>query len=190
MLEVDRVVHPPDRSGWRSWLDEHRESRSHIWLAFWRAETGRRGISYAQAVEEALCFGWIDSVRKSLDERRWVQRFTPRRPGSPYSQANLERLAVLLEEGRVCGEVVASLGPIRPESFEIAPDILQALRGDPDTWRHWREFTPAYRRIRAAYVETARERGDAFHRRLHHLVEKTARGKQFGYGIERFFARP
>lgn len=187
MFDEDDVFHPERRREWRVWLEHHRRSRSQVWLAFWRAGTGKRGLTYADAVEEALCFGWIDSTRRNLDEERWVQRFTPRRPGSPYSQANRERLAVLLDEGEVCQDVETAVAPVSPEDYEAPEDILAALRADADAWANWQSFSPAYRRIRAAYVETARTRGDAYTRRLNNLVSKTAKGKQFGCGIERFF---
>ena len=190
-MDVTETVHAGTRAEWRAWLAEHHRSRDEIWLVSYRKKTGVPSVAYADAVEEALCFGWIDSTRKTLDDDRYAQRWSPRRPGTGFSQANRERLAVLLAEGHVHPEVAAELeaGPdaVDPESFEIPADIERALKTEPEAWAHWQRFTPAYRRIRAAYVDHARDRGAEFDKRLEHLVRKTAAGKRFGYGIERFY---
>lgn len=187
-MEITDTFYARTRAEWRSWLADHHEDRSEIWLVTYRKAVGRPSVAYNDAVEEALCFGWIDSIRKGLGEERLAQRFTPRRPGSGYSQINLERVARLLGEGRVLPQVAATLGEVRADTFEISDDILQALRADADAWHHWHRFSPSYRRIRAAYVDSGRERGDAeYMKRLDHLVRKTAAGKQFGYGIEPYY---
>lgn len=187
-MEITDTVQPATRVEWRAWLAEHHADRSEIWLVTYRKAVGKPGVAYNDAVEEALCFGWIDSTRKGLDEERLAQRFTPRRPGSAFSQTNLERLARLLEQGRVIPEIAAEVGDLGAESYQIPADIRAVLRSDPDAWRHWQDFSPAYRRIRAAYVDGARDRGEAeFRKRLDNLVRKTAAGKQFGYGIESYY---
>jgi uncharacterized protein YdeI (YjbR/CyaY-like superfamily) len=190
-MEITETFHAATRAEWRAWLAEHHADRDEIWLVSYRKKTGVPGVAYADAVEEGLCFGWIDSIRKTLDEERYAQRWTPRRPGSGFSQTNRERLAVLLAEGRVHPAVAAELDAgsegVDPASFEIPAYIEAALNADPDAWAHWQSFTPAYRRIRAAYVDHARDRGAEFGRRLDHLVRKTAAGQTFGYGIERFY---
>lgn len=186
-MEITDRFYTSERPEWRRWLAANHDQASEVWLVSFRKSTGRPSLDYADAVEEALCFGWIDSTRKSLDEERWAQRYTPRRDGAPYSQANLERLAVLARDGRVLPSVLEEVGKVRPEEYQIPDDILQALRENPRAWDHWLRFSPAYRRIRAAYVDTARARGEEFQRRLANLVRKTEQGRQFGYGIERFF---
>ena len=187
-MEITETVHATTRDEWRRWLAEHYRDRSEVWLVGYRKSAGKPSLPYNEAVEEALCFGWIDSVRKSLDDQRLAQRYTPRRPGTPYSQTNLERLARLLERGRVVPSVVEELGDVRPEAYRIPADIEAALRAEPAAWKHWRSFSAPYRRIRAAYVDGARDRGaEEFGKRLEHLVRKTAEGKRFGYHIEDFY---
>ena len=187
-MEITETCHARSREEWRAWLEAHHGNRREIWLVSHLVATGRPSIAYNDAVEEALCFGWIDSTRKTLDADRFAQRYTPRRPGSPYSQLNLERLARLLDAGRVAPAVAAALDAPRAEDFVVPADIEDAIRSDPAAWRHWSSFSAPYRRIRAAYVESARERDlEVFEKRLAHLVKKTAAGKQFGYGIEAFY---
>ncbi len=175
------------RDAWRTWLVAHHEGAPDIWLVSHRKHTGRPSVPYNDAVEEALCFGWIDSIRKGLDEDRYAQRFTPWRPGSGYSQTNKERLARLLAQGKVLPSVRDALSDVRPENFELPGDIVKALRDDGEAWAFFQTTSPSYQRIRAAYVDTARERPEEFAKRLRHLVEKSAQGKPFGYGIESYF---
>ncbi len=190
-MEITETLQPSTREEWRDWLAGHYQDRSEIWLVTPRKATGRPGVAYNDAVEEALCFGWIDGIRKSLGEDRLAQRFTPRRDGSGFSQLNRERLARMIAEGKVAQPVldaVATLDDISPESYQVPTEIQDVLRATPEAWRHWQGFSPAYRRIRAAYVDTARERDEAeYRKRLDHLVRKTAAGKQFGYGIESYY---
>ncbi len=191
-MEITETFHAVSREEWRAWLAEHHRDRQEIWLVGYRKAAGVPCVAYPDAVEEALCFGWIDSTRKSLDGDRNAQRFTPRRPGSGYSQANRERLAVLLAAGRVhpavAAELEAAWEEIDPEAFVTPADIEASLKAVPGAWEHWSGFPAPYRRIRAAYVDHARDRGPEFGRRLENLVRKTAAGKQFGYGIEGFYA--
>jgi uncharacterized protein YdeI (YjbR/CyaY-like superfamily) len=186
-MDITETLYVPTREGWRAWLDAHHESKTEIWLVSYRKHAGRPSVSYGDAVEEALCFGWIDGTRKGLDGERYAQRFTPRRSGSGYSQTNKERLARLLAEGRVHPSVEAGLGDVRPEAYEISGDIQAALQADEDAWAFFQTTPPAYQRIRAAYVDHARGQPAEFENRLKNLVAKSAPGERFGYGIEGFY---
>ncbi len=186
-MDVTDPFYAPTREAWRDWLAAHHEDRPEVWLVSYRKHTGRPSLAYNDAVEEALCFGWIDSIRKGIDAERYAQRFTPRRPGSPYSQTNKERLARLLERGQVVPSVASQLGDVRAEAFALPADIVAALQADGAAWAFFQTTSPSYQRIRAAYVDTARARPEEFAKRLRHLVEKSAQGRPFGYGIEDYF---
>ncbi len=186
-MDITETLYVATRTDWRDWLAAHHADKSEIWLVSYRKHTGRPSISYNDAVEEALCFGWIDSTRKRIDQDRYAQRFTPRRPGSSYSQTNKERLARLIAQGKVIPSVMERLGDVRPEDYEIPDDIRYALQANEQAWAFFRTTSPAYQRIRAAYVDHARGRPDEFEKRLNTLIEKSAQGKQFGYGIEDYF---
>lgn len=186
-MDVTETLYVPTREEWRDWLAAHHDDTAEIWLVTYRKHTGRRSVAYNDAVEEALCFGWIDSVRKGLDDERLAQRFTPRRSGSAYSQTNKERLARLGAEGKLHSSVERDLAKARPEDFEIPDDIRAALEARDGAWAFFSDTSASYQRIRAAYVDHARKRPDEFEKRLSNLVEKSAGGKQFGYGIEGYF---
>lgn len=186
-MDITETIYLSARKEWREWLEANYQAKPEIWLVFYKQHTGRPSIPYNDAVEEALCFGWIDSIRKRLDDDRNVQRFSPRKQGSSYSQTNKERLARLIEAGKVIPSVLEDLGDVRPERYQIPEDILFALRSNQVAWEFFQTTSLSYQRIRAAYVDGARERPVDFKKRLDNLIEKSAKGKQFGYGIEDYY---
>jgi len=183
-VEISETLYVSTREDWRRWLKEKHRSATEIWLVSYRKGTGLPSLPYNVAVEEALCFGWIDSIRKGIDEEKYTQRFTPRDPSSQYSQTNKERLARLAAEGKLIPEVLGILQMNRPEDYEIPKDIIIALKSNKDAWEFFKTTSPSYQRIRAAYVDVARNRPGEFEKRLNHLVEKSANNKHFGYHIE------
>jgi uncharacterized protein YdeI (YjbR/CyaY-like superfamily) len=176
-----------NREDWRSWLAEHFRSEQDIWLVSYRKQTGKPTIPYNDAVEEALCFGWIDSVVKSLDQNRYVQRYTPRRRSQGYSQTNKERLKRLIERGKVIPEVLASLDHAGLGDFEYPEDIIVAIRADKQAWENFQQYSGSYQRIRIAYIDAARNRPEEYTKRLGYFLKMTAQNKQFGHGIEDYF---
>ncbi|MEO5886434.1 MAG: YdeI/OmpD-associated family protein, partial [Anaerolineales bacterium] len=170
------------------WLKKHHKTEKEIWLVYYKKETGKPRIAYNDAVEEALCFGWIDSIAKTLDKERTVQRFSPRKPRAKYSQANTERLRTLVAKKRVIKEVVESLGNILNEKFKTAPDILKAIKANKEAWKNFQKFSEAYKRIRIAFIEGARKRPQEFDKRLRHFIQMTEKNRMFGFGgIEKHY---
>ncbi|MFE8947924.1 YdeI family protein [Streptomyces sp. NPDC007856] len=98
---ADPVMAFATQQAWEMWLEEHHTDVPGIWLKIPKADSGLDGVGYAEALEAALCFGWIDGQKKKLDERHWLQRFTPRRPGSKWSKVNREKATELTERGRM-----------------------------------------------------------------------------------------
>jgi uncharacterized protein YdeI (YjbR/CyaY-like superfamily) len=99
-MEQEARLQPESRAAWRAWLEEHHSNASGVWLVTWRARTGRPTVPYEEAVEEALCFGWIDGRTGRFDDERTMVRFSPRRPGSVWARSNKERVARLEADGR------------------------------------------------------------------------------------------
>ena len=178
-----------DRSEWRAYLAEHFETASEIWFVFPMKNAGEEGLSYNDAVEEALCFGWIDSINKRLDELHCIRRFSPRKPGSGYSQPNIERLKWLDERGMVHPKIRESVLPVIQAPFVFPEDILDALKQDETVWANYQQFADSYKRIRIAYIDAARKRPEEFQKRLNSFIEKTRHNKMImGYGgIEKYY---
>ena len=187
-MEITRTFYATERDAWRAWLAEHHRTEKEIWLVYPRKHSGKPRIPYNDAVEEALCFGWIDSTQKTLDDDHTAQRYTPRRPGIPYSQPNQERLRKMIAQGKVLAEVRESIGGLLEEPFQIAPDIRRALQASAGAWENLQRWSASYLRIRVAFVEHARDDPAEFQKRLRNLVDKSRQGKQFGFGIESFYA--
>ncbi|MBN1245410.1 YdeI/OmpD-associated family protein [Candidatus Bathyarchaeota archaeon] len=184
----EKLLYVTDRNAWRAWLAEHYGKEKEVWLVFPKKASGEPRIPYNDAVEEALCFGWIDSKAKRVDENSYAQRFSPRKPNSKYSQANKERLKELVRLGKVLPSVQATLGEILNEEFTIPSDILEEIKANKAAWANFQKFSPAYKRIRIAFIEGARNRPAEFRKRLKYFVEMTEKNKQFGFGgIEKYY---
>lgn len=185
-MDVTETIYVPTRREWRAWLKKNHETALEIWFVFYRRDSGEPSVPYNAAVEEALCFGWIDGIRKKLDEQRYANRFTPRKAGSNFSQLNRERLARLRSSGLLHPVVDSSYEDFAPEKFEIPPSIIKALEkaGGLD---YFKSTPKPYQRIRAAHVHMMRRDKAEYKKRLNRLVESCAAGKQFGSGIKDFF---
>jgi len=186
-MQITETLQLTRREDWRAWLETHHKAKSEVWLISYKKAADMPSLPYSDAVEEALCFGWIDSIRKTVDEVRLAQRFTPRRPGRAYSQPNIERLRRLADAGSLTPKIRAAVTDLLAKPFEYPDDIIAALQASDIAWEHFQRFSAPYRRIRVAYVDSARDQPAEFEKRLAHLVTMTERGRQFGYGIEAFF---
>jgi uncharacterized protein YdeI (YjbR/CyaY-like superfamily) len=187
-MEITKTLHVTDRKKWRAWLHKHYKSEKEIWLVYYKKATGKPRIEYNDAVEEALCFGWIDSTLKTLDKDRNAQRFSPRKPKSKYSPANKERLRKLLKQRKVIKEVRETLGDLSEEKFEIPKDILKEIKASQEVWKNFQKFSDAYKRIRIGFIDGARKRPDEFKKRLRYFIKMTEKNKQYGFGgIEKHY---
>ena len=184
-----KIIYTSDRQEWREWLETHFETEIEVWFVFPMKESNEESISYNDAVEEALCFGWIDSTIKHIDPLHRAQRFTPRKPSSPYSQPNIERLRWLDNQNLLHPSIRETVLPIITAPYIFPEDIIAELRQDERVWAHFSAFPDGYKRIRIAYIDAARKRPAEFQRRLTHFLAKTRENKQipgFG-GIEKYY---
>jgi uncharacterized protein YdeI (YjbR/CyaY-like superfamily) len=179
-ISVGETLYVPDRAAWRAWLEANHDSKREIWLVYDKAGSDRPSIPYLHAVEEALCFGWIDGIQKKLDDERSAQRFTPRRPSSNWTELNKNRARRLIAEGRMTDAGRAKLPDLALDAFRIPDDILRVLQSDPETWANFQRFPDAYQRVRIGYVEEQRRNRAEFERRLHNFLAKTKANRMFG----------
>lgn len=184
-MEIGKTLYVSDGEQWRAWLAEHHDKEQEIWLIYYKKGSGKPRIPYNDAVEEALCYGWIDSIVKGIDDRKYTQRFTPRKPKSNLSAMNRERVYRLLAQGKMTGAGLAAIEHVfdadeQPAEPEIAPDIEQALQQDRETWQNFQGFPDSYKRIRIAFIEGARSRPEVFEQRLRYFLKMTAQNNRFG----------
>ena len=184
-----KTFYTADRKEWRAWLSAHFEIESEVWFVFPMKAAGEASLSYNDAVEEALCFGWIDSTIKHIDPLHRAQRFTPRNPTSAYSRPNIERLIWLNERGLLHPGVRASVLPLITAPYVFPQDILDRMQSDPVVWENYLAFPNGYKRIRVAYIDAARKRPEEFGKRLESFLNKTRQNKRipgFG-GIDKYY---
>lgn len=177
------------REKWRAWLSANFDKEKEVWFVFPMKAAGEEALSYNDAVEEALCFGWIDGVIKHIDPTHRAQRFTPRRPGSPYSRPNIERLIWLEEQKLIHPSIRERVLSIIKTPYLFPEDIIAAIKRDEKAWEHYNSFAPSYKRIRVAYIDAARKRPEEFQKRLDSFIKKTRENKLIiGYGgIDKYY---
>ena len=170
-----------DRHAFRKWLSEHYDKETECWIFV------KRGIPkddstfwYLDAVEEALCFGWIDSVHKNADGIGHIQKMSPRKKNSPWSELNKERCRRLEKLGLMTPAGQAVLLDMSEKSFVIDPDVLKALQEDPQTWENFQKFPPLYQRVRIDTVQREKKKKVIYERMLKRLLKSTKRNIMFG----------
>ncbi len=187
-MEIGKTLYVKDRKAWHEWLETNFQREKEIWLIYPAKDSGQARIQYNDAVEEALCFGWIDSTVKHLDEHTSAQRFSPRSPKSEYSQANKERLKWLSREGKLHSSIRESVEKVLRTEFVFPADIIEAIKKNDKAWRNYQKFSPSYQRIRIAYIDGARNRPSEFKKRLSSFIKKTEQNKLIGFGgIEKYY---
>ena len=174
-----------DRRDFRKWLKKHHDSVSEIWLVFHKRHTGVTSIKYDDAVEEALCFGWIDSIIKRLDDARYARKFTPRKTDSKWSTVNRRRYASLESRG-----LLAPPGLKRPPTSRsgdapklsvstIPSYITKTLKVNPRAWQFFEQLAPSYRRAYVGWIHSAK-RAETREKRLREAVSLLAAGEKLG----------
>lgn len=187
-MDTLKTLSVSNRKEWRTWLEKNFDKEKEIWLEYPKKSSGKSRILYNDAVEEALCFGWIDSRVKTLDDDRSAQRFSPRDPKSTFSQANKERLQWLLQKNMIHPSILNTVRETLKEKFIFPPDILTAIKNDRAAWKNYQNFTPSYKRIRIAYIDAARKRPAEFEKRLANFIRNTQENKKIGFGgIEKYY---
>ena len=172
------------RRQWRAWLTRHHTSSPGVWLVFYKAHTGVKSIALEDTVREALCFGWIDSLVKRLDDDRYAFKITPRQPASKWSDVNRKRWAELKAAGLLTPAGLAaaptnnSYAP-RPTIPDLPAYIAKALRTNSKAWECFRELAPTYRRHFVVWIHIAK-RPETRARRIRESISLLAAGKTLG----------
>ena len=189
-MQIGKTLYVSTRKAWRAWLSNHHATEKEIWLVYYKKQSGRARIPYNDAVEEALCFGWIDSILKPINHEKYAQRFSPRKPKAKWSPMNIERLRRLIRQRKVrkagleaAGEALEKLTRRRSgvdPKVSIPSDILKELKRDPTTWKNFSRFPASYKRIRVGWIDGARHRPPAFEQRLRYFLKMTKQNKRFG----------
>ena len=171
----------------RDWFDANHETAEELWLGYYRKSTGRPSVDWSQAVDEALCVGWIDGVRFSLDDTTHAQRFTPRRKGSTWSAINVAKVAALTAQGRMRPAGLAAfqartaantaIYSYERESAALSEEETARFRDDAAAWADWERRPPSYRKAATHWVTDAKQAATRV-RRLTTLIDDHAAGRK------------
>ncbi len=191
-MEVTQKCYAQTREEWREWLEKHHAKEKEIWLVFYNKASGKPCVSYSDAVEEALCFGWIDStVKKPEPDSDWrVQRFTPRRDKTNWSEPNKERVRFLIRQGKMTAAGLAATNGLHEfkgknkhekkfTTKEIPMDILEKMKANKLVWKHFQKFPDTYKRIRIGWIAATKIPTTRV-QRLNYFLKMTEQNKKYG----------
>jgi uncharacterized protein YdeI (YjbR/CyaY-like superfamily) len=190
-VKISKTLYVTNRDDWRAWLKKHHETEKEIWLIYYKKHTNHPRIPYDDAVEEALCFGWIDSIVQKIDDERYAQKFTPRKSSSKWSESNKRRVRKLLKEGKMTQAGLAKIGEGVLEAGEgsksarkrkelvIPPYLGMALRANKKAWENFSNLAPSYRRQYVGWIATAKKE-ETRKRRIREAIELLARNEKLG----------
>jgi uncharacterized protein YdeI (YjbR/CyaY-like superfamily) len=171
-----------------AWLEENHDTATEVYVGYWKKHTGKPSLTWSQAVDQALCFGWIDTRVNRIDEDSHMQRFTPRKPGSNWSKVNVEKMKKLTEAGRVKPAGLAAFERRREDrtgvySFErkeaarLEPEQEERFRANDAAWEFFQSQAPWYKRT-AIHLVTSAKKSETRERRLNQLIEDSAAGRR------------
>jgi len=175
---------------WRAWLGENHDKEAELWLIFYKKETGKPTLEYEAAVEEALCFGWVDSIIKKIDEQQFARKFTPRKDDSKWSPLNKSRVERLIKSGRMTKIGLAKIEtakangmwdqPDRPEiSFDLPEDFQLALEENQQAGIFFKQLAPSYKKQYIGWIQVAK-RAETRAKRIKESIELLAKGEKLG----------
>ena len=179
--------HPRNRAEWRQWLEKNHSVLPNIWLALQKKNSKEPGIGYEEAVEEALCFGWIDSLANSLDENFYLQFFSPRKSGSPWSQSNKERVQRLTKDGLMTNAGQLKIDEARSDgswdkltsidNLEIPEDLQKVFNKNKTAYKNFIAFSPSLRKQILYFISSAK-RPETRSKRINEIVELASKNQK------------
>ncbi len=184
-----KTLHVTTREQWRAWLARHHDDESEVWLVYYKKNSGKPRIAYNDAVEEALCFGWIDSLVKSIDDQKFAQKFTPRKNSQMWSAINKQRVAQLVAEGRMTAAGMEKLGTALEKSADsragnqtdlhLPPGFERRIRRDREAWEFFQSLAPSYKKRYVLWIMTAKKEETRL-RRLDEAILILSRKEKLG----------
>ena len=173
----------------RAWLESNHTSASELWVGFYKKDSGKGGLTYAEAVDEALCFGWIDGIKKRVDEFSYTHRFTPRKPKSNWSLINIRHVERLKKAGCMMPAGLKAFAAREAAksgvySFEnkprqLSPGLERQFKSDKNAWEFFQQQPPGYRRVASFWVMSAKQE-ETRARRLAQLISDSKQGRRLG----------
>lgn len=179
-----------DREEWRRWLEENHQTASEIWLVYYKKPTGKPSVGYRESVEEALCFGWIDGIKRKIDEERYTHRFTPRNKGSKWSPLNIRLAEKMIRQERMTAagleayrqrkeHTAKALRARASQEIPLTPEIEKALRQNMKAWKNFNNLAPSYKKQYAGWLVSAKKE-ETRQRRLEVAIRLLEKNQKLG----------
>jgi uncharacterized protein YdeI (YjbR/CyaY-like superfamily) len=189
-MESNEVLYFQNGQEWRTWFQQNYARKDAVWLIHYKKHSGKAGISYDKALEEALCFGWIDGKLRSIDEEKFVIRYSPRRARSVWSKLNKEKAEKLIESGKMTDTGLAKIEEAKRNGYwysaytnkktdELPLDLKDALILDTDAWYNFQRFSNSYRNNYIGWVNEAKSE-ETRRRRIAEVVKRSSMNKKPG----------
>jgi uncharacterized protein YdeI (YjbR/CyaY-like superfamily) len=189
-MELDRALYFKNSREWRKWLERNYDRENEAWLIHYKKRSGKSGVSYSEALDEALCFGWIDSRLKRIDEERFVLKYSPRKSKSVWSKVNKERAERLIEAGRMTDAGLAKIEEAKESGLwdtaytnkmreRMPSDLKKTLLTDKNVWNNFQGFANSYRNMYIGWVNGAKTE-ETRKRRIAEVVKRSLMNKKPG----------
>jgi len=189
-METSEALFFENGQQWRTWLQQNHAEKNAIWLTHYKKNSGKTGISYDEALEEALCYGWIDGKLKKLDDEKYIIRYSPRKAKSVWSKLNKDKVEQLIESGKMTEAGLAKIEEAKSNGYwnsaytnkktdELPLDLKNALIQDKDAWHHFQRFANSYRNTYIGWVNMAKSE-ETKKRRISEVVKRSSLNKKPG----------
>lgn len=177
------------QDAFRKWLEKNHAQKGELWMGYYKKGSGKKSITYKEALEEVLCFGWIDGISRGIDEEKYCQRYTPRRKGSIWSAVNINKAEELIKNGKMHESGLhvyrnrdlkkAGLYSNEQKEIKFPPDFLKKLKTNKKAWEYFSTMPPGYRRTATWWVISAKQE-ETRRRRLDTLIADSPAGRKIG----------
>jgi uncharacterized protein YdeI (YjbR/CyaY-like superfamily) len=189
-LNMVEQLHLSNRNDWRAWLEKNYATKKEVWLIYYKRHTGKPGISYEDSVEEAVCFGWVDSIIKRIDDERCARKFVPRRSRSRWSESNKKRAERVISEGRMTEAGMARVdeakksgewfkSKIVPKNLIMPAFIEEALTKNKKASKNFNKLAESYKKLYVRWISSAK-REETRLRRLEEAIDLLEQNKKLG----------
>ena len=182
-MQITNPKHFKTRSDFRKWLEKNHAKQTELWIVFYKVHTKKKSLRYAEAVEESLCFGWIDGILKRIDDEKHAQRYTPRNPISIWSKVNKERAEKMIEQGKMTDAGLAKIREAKKSGwwenaytttrrdYEMSPEMKKVLMSDTEAWKNFQNFGKSYQNTYIFFVNYAK-REETKKKRMQIVLER------------------
>jgi uncharacterized protein YdeI (YjbR/CyaY-like superfamily) len=189
-MDLKKAVSFQKKTQWRTWLENNHMTAKEVRLLHYKKSSGKQCLNHVDAVEEALCFGWIDSTLKKIDDERFILKFSPRKPKSVWSKINKEKAEQLIAEGRMTAAGFQAIDQAKKQGLwdaaytnkvkeRLPSDLKQALMEKPVAWKHFQRFANSYRNMYIGWVKAAKTQ-ETRERRINEVVKRSVEKKKPG----------